>query len=60
MVVVCVVPLFHCVRLALPRQAAANRKLEDYINQKMVDLANLKATKLKKEGQTANAELTLR
>jgi len=40
-------------------EAAANRKFEDYIYQKEVELADLKATKLKKEGQKADAESLL-
>merc|ERR1712048_1207430 len=37
-------------------EARANREFEDYIYQKQVELANLKETKLKKEGQKAEAE----
>jgi len=37
-------------------EARANREFEDYIYQKQVELANLKETKLKKEGDKAEAE----
>merc|ERR1712048_1437108 len=37
-------------------EARANREFEDYIYQKQVELANLKETKLKKEGEKAEAE----
>ena len=40
-------------------EAAANRKFEDYIYQKQKEMADMKATKLKKEGQKADAESLL-
>jgi len=40
-------------------EASANRKFEDYIYIKQVELGDLKATKLRKEGEKADAESLL-
>jgi len=40
-------------------EGAANRKFEDYIYEKEKELANMKSTKLRKEGQKADAESLL-